>query len=69
MHIRKVGTIFENVVIKEPYKQHNIFFFSRGIVRKLDPGRAEKLFCSIVKDETKEMSFEDFKKLIPSKNV
>nr|CAH0104033.1 unnamed protein product [Daphnia galeata] len=40
----------------------------REIVRKLDPGRAEKLFRSIVKDETKEMSFEDFKKLIPSKN-
>ena len=68
MHIRKVGSIFENVVIKEPYKQHN-FFFSREIVRKLDPGRAQKLFRSIVKDENKEMSFEDFKKLIPSKNV
>ena len=68
MHFRKVGKIFLNVVFKEPYKQPKTFF-SRGIVRKLDPGRAEKLFCSIVKDGTKEMSFEDFKKLIPSKNV
>ncbi|KAI9564083.1 hypothetical protein GHT06_007821 [Daphnia sinensis] len=37
-------------------------------VERLKPGFADELFRSIVKDDTREMSFEEFKKLIPSKN-
>jgi hypothetical protein len=34
-----------------------------------EPGRAEALFRSIAKDDSQQLDFEDFKKLIPSKNV
>lgn len=34
-----------------------------------DPRRAEILFRSIAKDDNQKLDFEDFKKLVPSKNV
>lgn len=40
---------------------------TRG-VEELQPGRAEEIFRSIAKNDSKELDFEDFKKLIPSKN-
>jgi hypothetical protein len=46
----------------------NIYFCRRNL-HILYPGRAEELFRSIVTNGNREMSFEDFKKLIPSKNV
>lgn len=38
-------------------------------MEELQPGRAEEIFRSIAKNDSKELDFEDFKKLIPSKNV
>ncbi len=53
------------------YRQEKIcnIYFCRRNLHILYPGRAEELFRSTVTNGNREMSFEDFKKLIPSKNV
>lgn len=56
------------IIDKKRKKMCNIYFCRRNL-HILYPGRAEELFRSIVTNGNREMSFEDFKKLIPSKNV
>lgn len=62
------------------WSSFNCFFFKlpliflvlllrREIPDVCEPGRAEALFRSIAKDDSQQLDFEDFKKLIPSKNV
>lgn len=47
-----------------------IFVIIRREIRDVcEPGRAEELFRSVAKNDSQNLDFEDFKKLIPSKNV